>query len=101
MEEPAVPKARSVLEFLNQDAHARQLYQERLKGMQTYISDIEGAREEGLEQGVEQGREEGREEGRTEEKRVTARKLLAIGLPVEQIAQVTGLSLAEIDRLRQ
>ena len=54
---------------------------------------------EGREEGREEGLEAGREEGRAEEKRETARKLKTLGLPVAQIAEVSGLPPEEIDKL--
>jgi len=45
-------------------------------------------------------REEGREEGREEEKLEIARNLLAMGIPNDQIAKGTGLSLDTISELR-
>ena len=92
MTEPAVTKAVTVLEFLNQDAKARLLYEERLKGIQTYTSDVEGARLE--------GREEGQQLGAVQEKHRTARALLARGFAVPMVAEVTGLSVEDIEALR-
>ena len=48
-----------------------------------------------------EGREEGREEGRLDTMQSTARRMLAEGiLPMEKIAQYTGLPLEEVERLR-
>jgi predicted transposase YdaD len=52
----------------------------------------EEGRQEGLEEGQQKGREKGLEEGREAALLETARKLREMGLPVEQIAQATGLS---------
>ena len=64
----------------------------------------EEGREEGLEEGLERGREEGLEEGlergREEERLAIARSLFELGLSVEKIGLVTGLSEAEIQSLR-
>lgn len=61
-------------------------------------------REEGLAQGLAEGRAEGlaqgREEGRSDERRQIAVRLIALGLPNETIAEATGLTDSEIDRLR-
>ena len=57
--------------------------------------------EKGLEQGLEKGRKSGREEGRRQQAHDAARKLIAMGLlSDEQIAEATGLSVAEIRQLR-
>jgi predicted transposase/invertase (TIGR01784 family) len=49
----------------------------------------------GIEQGLEQGLEQGRAEGKTE----VAKKLLSLGIAREAIAQATGFSSAEIEKL--
>ncbi|WP_288226802.1 hypothetical protein, partial [uncultured Enterococcus sp.] len=42
-----------------------------------------------------------REEGRMEEKKETALSLLKIGLSLDEISTVTGLTLSEIEKLRE
>ena len=51
------------------------------------------------EKGREKGREEGRAEGRAEERRSMASKLKAAGTPIDLIAQVSGLSAEEVEKL--
>ena len=46
------------------------------------------------------GRQQGLAEGRQMEKIQTAKNLLSIGLPTDQIVKVTGLSIKDIERLR-
>lgn len=45
--------------------------------------------------------EEAREEGAVQNAVETARKLLGMALALEQIADVTGLPLAQVEQLRQ
>ena len=47
----------------------------------------------------DEGRAEGRAEGRSEEKLEIAKKMKTMGLPSESIAQATGLSIEEIEKL--
>lgn len=54
----------------------------------------------GLEKGVEQGIEQGIEQGAKKKACIVARKLLAKGMPVEDIAEITGLSGQEIAGLK-
>ena len=72
------------------------------KEMRPYI---EGAKQQGyrsgLKDGVEKGKAEGRAEGRDAAMIDVAKSLLALGMPVEQIAQVAGLSLEQIKSLSQ
>ena len=56
-------------------------------------------RAEGRAEGRKEGRAEGRAEGRDEEKFATARRMKAGGMSDPQIAQFTGLSLADIEAL--
>jgi predicted transposase/invertase (TIGR01784 family) len=50
----------------------------------------------GLEKGLEKGREEGRGQGREETTAEFVRNLLQIGMPAEQVAGITGLSVDKI-----
>lgn len=63
------------------------------------------SREEGRKEGRKEGREEGREEGRKagieEEKIASAKRLLAMGLPPEQVASGVDLSIEEVKKLSE
>jgi len=54
---------------------------------------------EGREEGLAEGREEGREEGQLEERRRSAAQYKQRGVSPEIIADVTGLSVEEIEAL--
>ena len=54
-------------------------------------------RAEGLAEGEAKGRAEGRKEGRMNEKRETARKMKEKDMPVSLIAELTGLTVDEIE----
>ena len=61
---------------------------------QGYVTEV------ALKESRAEGREEGREEGEYNTKVATARNLLALGvLSLEQIAQVTGLTVEEVASL--
>ena len=68
--------------------------------MGDYYNILHTAKEEaeriGLEKGLAEGRAEGRAAGRAEAQLEMARKMLAAGMPVEQIAEFTGLSVEEL-----
>ena len=55
----------------------------------------------GMERGIKQGVEQGFERGKIETARENARRLLAMDLPVEKIAEVTDLSLNTILSLKK
>ena len=52
-------------------------------------------KQEGLAEGMEKGRAEGKQEANTE----TAQRLLAMGLPAEQVSKATQLPLEIIKNL--
>lgn len=79
MNEPALAKAMTALEYLSQDAEARRLYEMRQKALHDEASMLEGAREEG--------------------KLEVARNMLAKGIDITTIADLTGLSAAQLDTL--
>jgi predicted transposase YdaD len=57
-------------------------------------------KQEGIALGEERGIALGKQEGKQEEKRETARNLLSMGLSLDQIANATGLSIEEIEALK-
>ena len=56
-------------------------------------------RAEGRIEGRAEGRVEGRAEGRTEEKIEMAKKMKAMGMAIETISQISGLTAEQIDQL--
>ena len=60
---------------------------------------ITEGRTQGLAEGRTEGRIEGRTEGRTEAKLEIARKLLASGMPIEQVMEITELNLETLKGL--
>jgi len=57
--------------------------------------------EQGKREGLQEGLEKGRQEGVQEQREHTARELLARGLSATEIAQVTGLTEAEVRALAE
>ena len=55
--------------------------------------------EKGLAEGMEKGLAEGMEKGQQQEKVETVRRLQALGLSVDQIAQGAGLTAEEVKSL--
>ena len=52
------------------------------------------------DEGLTEGRDEGLAEGRAEEKLDIAKKLLAMGLPLDQVAEATGLPKEGLSKLQ-
>ena len=78
----------------NEEWRAEYMTWEMLK-QDTYDSGFSA----GEEHGITIGREEGFSMGITQAKLETARKLIDLGLPQDQIALVTGVSVEEIEKL--
>jgi predicted transposase/invertase (TIGR01784 family) len=82
MTDPVMKVDEKIVAFLN-DKEAFRAYQMREMAMSDWTSGINHAKRE----------------GRLEVKREIARNLKKIGVPFEQIAQATGLSVEEIEKL--
>ena len=67
-----------------------------VKQEEAYASGLSIGREEGLSLGLERGLEQGLEQGAYQTKLETARTMISIGLPEEQIQLCTGLPLETI-----
>lgn len=85
---PEMKKAFEKLVYISHDEEQRILAEQREQAWLDYNSDIYDAKEEG------------KEEGRKEEKVATAKKLLAIGMDMVMVMQVTGLSKEDIIQLQ-
>ncbi|WP_040951803.1 Rpn family recombination-promoting nuclease/putative transposase [Gorillibacterium massiliense] len=111
MNEPGLGKAMETLRFLSQDSEARLMYEARQKYLHdeaSFFAKIKAMSEEaakGMEFGLAKGREEGiaegRDEGKEAAKREIARELLEMNLEIERIAKATGLTEAEIRKLKE
>ncbi len=68
-----------------------------------YTQRLEEATQKGIEQGIEQGIEIGEQRGEERGKELTQREiatnLLSMGMEIEQVSQVTGLSPEEVREL--
>lgn len=90
---------------LSDEERAR--YEEEWKIYNDYFNTIESAKkqaaeeamEKGMEKGLEKGMKKGMEKGRAEEQRKLAKGFKEAGIAVSIIAEVTGLSIEEIEAL--
>jgi predicted transposase/invertase (TIGR01784 family) len=80
----AIGKAEARAEYLMKDKEALRVYEMRQMALSDWTSGVNHARREGIKEGIRTGKQE------------TARNLKAIGIPIEQIAQGTGLTEAQI-----
>ena len=88
---PGLQEAREKLKYYSMTNAERHAYDEHVNAIMIQNDVLGNARLEGME--------EGRAESRVEEKNNIARKMLANGLSIEQIALITGLTEQEIKRL--
>ena len=77
----------------------RLAYDHALKRYRDTYNAMTGAEQKGLAEGLAKGRAEGRAEGIEEAKRENALRMKAKGYPVEDIAEITGLTVETINSL--
>ena len=100
---PGLGEAREQLRYYSLSDTERRAYDEHINDIMIQndvlnTAKLEG-RAEGLAEGRAEGRAEGLEQGRMEERLSTARNLKKLGIAPDTIAQATGLSLEEIEKL--
>jgi predicted transposase/invertase (TIGR01784 family) len=109
-------EAKEIFERAKLDPEAQETMRVYEKAAYDYGNDVSVAKREGRAEGLvegeaiglekgeaiglDKGRVEGLEEGKHEKARETAANFLAMGLSVEQVVQGTGLSLEEVQRLK-
>lgn len=95
------------MEEISADEEKRLEYEERQKAIRDHRHILASGRREGLREGLQEGKREGLQEGLREGKQEgkrehaveMARKMLADKLPIEKIAEYSGLSLEEVHKL--
>ena len=90
-EDEALKKAREILEDMSKDEHERYIASLREK----YILDQNSIRETGIEEGIKQEIKQGIEKRNTE----MILKMKSMNMKIEQIAEITGLTKDEIEKI--
>ena len=88
------------LQLLRLPLDVRNEYIRYQKQLQTYVDATDAARDSGKEEGEKIGLEKGKREGRKEAELSMARGFIAECIEVEIISKITGLSKAEIEKLK-
>ena len=100
-----VEKAIKIVDEMSMNKEERELYEARLKGEFNYNTAIHVAKKEGRKEGEELGKKagklEGKIEGRIEGKTEIAKKLLSKKMPIEEIAEITGLTEEKVKELKK
>ena len=91
-----VRKAQEELEYLEGD----EAFKRKVELKEKYEKDMNSAIHYGKEEGLKKGLQEGLHEGKMSEKKDIAKKMLEIGMDVEQIMKITDLSKEEIEKLK-
>ena len=95
-----VRKAQEELEYLEGDEAFKRKVELKEKYEKDMNSAIHYGKEEGMKKGLQEGLQKGLQEGKTSEKKDIAKKMLEIGMNVEQIMKITDLSKEEIEKLK-
>ena len=91
---PEIKEAMTMLDILSRDKEAMEISEIRFRAMLNENTNIEGAKMDGLQQGLEQGLQQ------THDKIVViAKKMKQKGNSLEDIAEITGLTVSEIKKL--
>ena len=96
---PGLSEAREKLQLARMSKADLRAYYRHLDNVVILRDNIETAKGEGRAEGRAEGREEGRAEGREEANQTNARKMKLKGFSSEMIADITGLSIEEIESL--
>ena len=96
---PGLPEAREKLKLAQMSKAELEAYYKHLDNVVILRDNIITARGEGHLEGLAEGLAEGRAEGRMEERLQNAQKMKEKGFPITDIAEITGLSTEELERL--
>jgi predicted transposase/invertase (TIGR01784 family) len=98
---PDLKKALNVLEVMNLTPEEREVYENGLRWFRTEASALAKMHDKGVAIGKAEGKVEGKVEGKAERDVEIAKNLLRIGMSIDNIATVTGLSRAQIDAINR
>ena len=95
-----IARAEARLEEENEkDLKAMKAYSEKLGEIRGREEGLQEGREEGLQVGREEGLQEGLQTGFNQANLANAKKMKELGLNIEAIISVTGLTKEEIEKL--
>ena len=97
---PEIKKAKEELDKIKQD----EIEEDRALRRLLFVMDQEAVKrtgyERGMQQGMQKGVQQGLQEGIQKEKIDIAKKLLSKHMSISDIAEITGLSKEEIEKLK-
>ena len=98
-ESPMMRKARTTIEVMEMSPRDKWLYDSRMKYEHDRASCISEGYRQGIVQGEIKGRQEGFADGSYQKALETAIAFKKMGIAIEKIAEGTGLSKEEIEKL--
>ena len=96
-----IEKAFEKEEFISMPKVEQEKYNKNLKIYRDLVNSFATAGKEGYKKGIKEGIEEGIKEGIEQEKLEIAKKLLVANMEINFIVDTTGLSIEEIEVLKQ
>jgi predicted transposase/invertase (TIGR01784 family) len=96
LDNDSLKKALTVLNVMNFNDEERELYEDHLKWLRIEANTLKKAENKAREEGLA----EGKVEGKAERDIAIAKNLLKLGLPLDSIAEATGLPLDQIEKLK-
>ena len=96
---PAIAEAWGVIKYLSADEETRRLADYEEMARRDEADRQKGAYSQGLQEGLQEGRQEGLQEGRQKGIYEVARNALLKKMPHADIADLTGLSIDEVEKL--
>ena len=96
LDNDSLKKALTVLNVMNFNDEERELYEDHLKWLRIEANTLKKAENKAREEGLA----EGKAEGKAERDIAIAKNLLKLGLPLDSIAEATGLPLDQIEKLK-
>ncbi|GHT24043.1 hypothetical protein FACS189419_08720 [Planctomycetales bacterium] len=99
LREPVFEKAFDTAEYLKYSPEVQEAYQRDLMIYRDNRNVLETARIEGKAEGLAEGKAEGLAEGKAERSAEVARNMKKKGLDSAMISEITGLSVADIEKL--
>ena len=96
---PEIRKALDILQHINFTQAERDAYEDRLKWLRIETNTLKKQFNDGKAEGIAEGIEKGIEKGKKEKALDMAKKMLQCGMPIEDIADISGLSRKDIQKL--
>ncbi|MCT4594996.1 MAG: transposase, partial [Anaeromicrobium sp.] len=98
-EEITIKKAIEKLDIMSLNKEEREIYENDLKRLRIYSADIKTAEKKGIEKGIEKGIKQGIEKGIEKGKIEIIKNMLQIGMEIEKIKILTGVSEEKIFKI--